>query len=430
MIQKIMKLLPWLILGSLILGFLYGIVFPDGASYVRWLGDLFLRALKMVIVPLILSSIAAGVANIGSSGNLGRIGGKTIAYYLVTITFAILIGLVLVNLIQPGVGADLGFKKEVEGLATDNVSFTQTLMNIIPENVFAAFSSGDMLAIIFFALLFGFFLTRIEQKYQEPLLSIINGVFQVMMKITQLIIIFAPLGIFGIMAGVVADQAGDWNELASVFGRLGLYMVVVLLALAIHAFLVLPGIVAFIARVNPYKHLALMITPLITAFSTASSSATLPLTMNAVENRAGISNRVSSFVLPLGATINMNGTALYECVAAMFIAQAYGIDLTFLQQAVVVVTALLASIGAAGIPMAGLVMMTVILTAVGLPLEGIGLILAVDRILDMFRTSVNVWGDTCGTVVVAKSEGETLQLERSYKELKNTPIDPTEKDDK
>jgi len=227
-----------------------------------------------------------------------------------------------------------------------------------------------------------------------------------MMKITMFIIKFTPIGIFGIVVKVVADQ----DDLLNLISRMGLYMGTVLLALGIHAFITLPLIVKMIGKARPLKHFSNMSTPLLTAFSTSSSGATLPLTMTAVEENSGVSNKITSFTLPLGATINMDGTALYECVAALFIAQAYGVDLSVGQQVIVVITALLASIGAAGIPMAGLVMITVILTAVNLPLEGVGLILAVDRILDMFRTATNVWSDSCGAVVIAKSEGEVLNV--------------------
>jgi Na+/H+-dicarboxylate symporter len=218
------------------------------------------------------------------------------------------------------------------------------------------------------------------------------------------VIRFAPLGIFAIVARIVSEQ----SDLVELFSRLGLYMIVVISGLAIHSLILLPLIILLLGRVNPLKHYRAISTPLLTAFTTASSNATLPLSMEAVEHTCGVSNRITSFTLPLGATINMNGTALYECVAVMFIAQAYGIHLTVVQQIVVVFTALLAAIGSAGVPMAGLVMMTIVLSAVSLPLEGIGLILAVDRILDMFRTTVNVLGDTCGAVIVARSEGEAL----------------------
>ena len=263
-----------------------------------------------------------------------------------------------------------------------------------------------MLSIIFFAILFGFFITKASASSAQVLKKAFNAIFDVMMKMTMFIIKFTPLGIFGIVAKVVAEQ----DDLIALGQRMGVYMFTVIAALAIHFFISLPLIAKYIGKINPFKHMKNMATPLLTAFSTSSSGATLPLTIDAVENKSGVSNNVSSFTLPLGATINMDGTALYECVAAMFIAQAYGIDLSIFQQLLIVFTALLASIGAAAIPMAGLVMITVILSAIQLPLEGVGLILAVDRILDMFRTATNVWSDSCGAAIIAKSEGEILKV--------------------
>ncbi len=402
--------LHWQILIALILAVLYGLYLTEYVEYVTWMGTLFLNALKMVIVPLILSSIISGVTNIGNAENLGRLGLKTMGYYLTTSLFAIVTGLLLVNLLQPGIGADLGFSKEVEGLSVAKDSFGQTLINIIPTNIFNSFANGEMLSIIFFAIFFGFFITRVEEKYSTMLTDFFNAVFEVMMKITLLIIKFTPLGILGIVAGVVAEQAGDAEALIDIGGRMGVYMIAVLGALIIHSMITLPLMLKFIGGINPFRHFQAMTTPLLTAFSTSSSNATLPLTMEAVEFNSGVSNKITSFTLPLGATINMDGTALYECVAAIFIAQAYGVELSFIQQIIVVITALLASIGAAGIPMAGLVMITIILSAVGLPLEGVGLILAVDRILDMCRTTVNVWSDSCGAAIIAKTEGETLKV--------------------
>jgi len=374
--------------------------------YVGWMGDLFLRALRMIIIPLILSSLISGITNIGEPENLGRLGLKTMLYYVVTSTFAIVTGLIFVNILRPGIGADLGFIQEVQGLSSARESFGSTLINIVPTNVFTALSEGQMLSIIFFALLFGFFITRVGKKYRDILTGFFNATFEVMMKVTMFIIKFTPYGVFGIVAKVVADQ----SDLLSLAERLGLYMLAVLLGLAVHAFITLPLVLRFAGKANAWKHMKAVSTPLLTAFSTSSSGATLPLTMEAVEHNSGVSNKISSFTLPLGATINMDGTALYECVAAMFIAQAYGIDLSITQQVIVVATALLASIGAAAIPMAGLVMITVVLSAVGIPLEGVGLIIAVDRILDMFRTATNVWSDSCGAVVIAKTEGENLKV--------------------
>jgi Na+/H+-dicarboxylate symporter len=408
MLKKIA--LHWQILIALVIAVLYGIYLTEYVYLIAWMGDLFLRALKMVIVPLLLTSIISGVANIGNGENLGRIGMKTFAYYISTSVMAILVGLFLVNILQPGVGADLGFTQEVAGLTAARGSFGDTLLNIIPSNIFTAFTQGKMLSIIFFALLFGFFITKVEDKYSNKLGEFFNAAFEVMMKLTMFIIKFTPFGILGIVAKIVAEQAGDSDALISIVSRLGIYMITVLLGLLIHATITLPLILKFVGKANPKKQFQALRTPLLTAFSTSSSSATLPLTMEAVEHNSGVSNKITSFTLPLGATINMDGTALYECVAAMFIAQAYGVELSFFSQIIVVFTALLASIGAAGIPMAGLVMITVILSAVGLPLEGVGLILAVDRILDMCRTTINVWSDSCGAVVIAKSEGEIVKV--------------------
>lgn len=380
---------------------------PDGVKYVAWMGDIFLRALKMVIIPLIFSSIISGVTSMGEGKNLGRLGLKTLTYYLGTSTLAIVTGLFVVNIVKPGIGVEMGFTQSVEGLAENAGSVKDIFYRLIPDNVVDAMAQGSILSVIFFAVIFGFFITKVEGKYKDSLTTFFDAIFEVMMKITLFIIKFTPFGIFGIVAREVARNS---DQLASIAGSLAIYSLCVFVALMIHAFVSLPLIVRFIGKARPFAHMKNMITPLLTAFSTSSSSATLPLTMDALENNSGVSNKISSFTLPLGATINMDGTALYECIAAMFIAQVYGVELSIAQQALVVVTALLASIGAAGIPMAGLVMITVVLTAVGLPLEGIGLILAVDRILDMIRTSVNVWSDSCGAVTIARSENEETSV--------------------
>lgn len=402
--------LHYQIIIMLFAGGFFGYYFNEAVIYTNWMGDLFLRALSMIIVPLILLSITTGVASVGSSGNLGRIGLKTIGFYILSTLVAILTGFILVSLIKPGTGADLGFKAPVVGIVDASDSFGQTLVKIIPQNIFEALAQGQMLSIIFFSILFGFFMTKIAEKSRNKLSDLFNAALDVIMRITLFVIKFTPLGIFSITAKVIAQQVEIGNEVSEVVGRLGLYIVTVLSGLLFHGIVTLPLFVKFLGRVNPIKHFRNMATPLLTAFTTSSSNATLPLTMEAVEDKDGVSNKIASFTLPLGATINMNGTALYECVAVIFIAQAYGIDLTLGKQVVIILTALLAAIGSAGIPMAGLVMMAVVLKAVGLPLEGIGLILAVDRILDMFRTAINVYGDTCGAVIVAKSEGEVLKI--------------------
>ncbi len=343
----------------------------------------------------------------GQGKNLGRLGLKTMLYYLSTSALAIITGLTVVNLVKPGVGVDLGLSKSVDGLADEAASVQDIFYRLVPDNLIDVMARGEILPVIFFAILFGYFITTVSKKYKETLSTFFNSVFEVMMKLTLFIIRFTPIGIFGIVSAEVAENSED---LASIAGSLAIYSLCVVAGLLFHAFVTLPLIVRVVGKARPLSHFRNMATPLLTAFSTSSSSATLPLTMESLEHKSGVSNKISSFTLPLGATINMDGTALYECVAAMFIAQAYGVDLAFGQQVLVVITALLASIGAAGIPMAGLVMITVVLTAVGLPLEGIGLILAVDRVLDMLRTSVNVWSDSCGAVTIARSEKEETSV--------------------
>jgi Na+/H+-dicarboxylate symporter len=399
--------LHWQILIALTLGTITGML-ARGLGFEAFIvekvavaGDLFIRGLKMVIVPLIVSSIISGVTSIGSAQNLGRMGAKTFLYYITTSLLAILTGLLMVNIIQPGVGVDILGEGTPEELASNVNKLADTLMGIIPTNPLQAMAAGDMLPTIFFSLLFGFFITQVQEPYKGKLTDFFNGIFEVMMKLTQFIIRFTPIGVFALIARTIAQTGLE------VMIPLASYMVTVMASLVIHATLTLPLLLYFVGGINPLAYVRAMSSALLTAFSTSSSSATLPLTMESVEHNAGVSGKTASFVLPLGATINMDGTALYECVAAMFIAQVYGFDLSFGQQVVVVITALLASIGAAGIPMAGLVMIAIILDAVGLPLEGIGLILAVDRVLDMMRTCTNVWSDSCGAGIIASSEGET-----------------------
>lgn len=419
--------LHWQILIALVLAVIAGMLSGETATIfgVRFfdiyafIGKLFLNALKMIIVPLIVSSIIVGIAGIGNRKGVGRLGGKTILYYVTTSLLAILIGLIVVNITQPGV-VEGQPAKDIIGLDADVSTITEKVagkssadivdifLRMIPTNVFdAATNNGQMLGVIFFSLLFGFFLARIEEPYAEALYNFWQGVFQVMMKITDLIMKFAPVGVFALVAKVVAGTGLD------AFKPLLVFFFTVLLALAIHMFITIPILLKTIARVNPILHFKAMFPALLTAFSTSSSSATLPVTMECVEKNAGVSNRTSSFVLPLGATVNMDGTALYECVAAMFIAQAYGIELTFATQFTIVLVALLTSIGVAGIPAASLVAISIILATIGLPAEAIGLILAVDRVLDMCRTSVNVFSDSSGAVLIARTEGEEGVLQKT-----------------
>lgn len=393
---------------------LFGVTF---LSVFEFVGTLFLNALKMLIVPLIVSSIITGVAGLGGHSGLGRLGGRTVLYYFTTSTIAIVIGLVLVNAIAPGIvngepARDLIGLSAETGEVAEKVAdrgtgdIVEIFLRMVPTNVVAAAANGQMLGLIFFSLLFGFFMTRVNDRSGSILRDFWQGILDVMMLITDWVMRFAPIGVFALVAKVVTVTGLD------AFQPLAEFFVTVVAALLIHLLVVLPLLLRFVGGVNPRLHFKAMTPAILTAFSTSSSSATLPITMDCVENRAGVSNRTTSFVLPLGATINMDGTALYECVAAMFIAQAYGLELTFATQFSIVLIALLTSIGVAGIPAAGLVAITIILASIGLPAEAIGLILAVDRVLDMFRTSVNVFSDSCGAVIIARLEGEKGILNR------------------
>ncbi|MCG8393751.1 MAG: dicarboxylate/amino acid:cation symporter [Pseudomonadales bacterium] len=394
---------------------------PLLASY-DLIGSLFINALKMVVVPLIVTAIIGGIVGVGDGKNLGRMGLKTVALYLTTSLMAVLVGLMVVNLFTPGV-VDGTPAKDMLGLAkdTDNVlasiegrgagDFTEILKQMLPPNLIAAAANGQMLGLIVFSLLFGFFLRTEDSPAGQSLRNIIEGIYQVIIKITMLIIRFTPLGVFGLIAATVTRTGLDAIE------PLAWFFLTVILALAFHALVFMPALVFLLARRSPLRHLQAMTPALLTAFSSASSAATLPLTMDCVQKRSGVSKRSSSFVLPLGATVNMDGTALYECVAAMFIAQAYGMDLSLATQFMIVITALLTSIGVASIPAASLVAITVILAAIGLPAEALGLILVTDRVLDMFRTAVNVWGDSVVTVLLARSEGEEQVLSLPVAEM-------------
>jgi Na+/H+-dicarboxylate symporter len=405
--------LHWQILIAILLAALAGSLTGTdaalfGVSYYavyQFLGTLFLNALKMLIVPLIFSAIIVGIGNIGNQQGFSRLGGKTLAYYLTTSFIAILTGLIFVNLIVPGADVQLG-AAEIQASLADKVAdrgaddIVAVFIRMVPPNIIQAAADGQMLGLIFFSLLFGYFINHIPADFSKNQQQFWNGVYHVMMKITDLIMKFAPIGVFGLVGAVVARTGVEQ------FTGVALFFVTVLVALFVHMFITMPVLLSVLGRVNPLLHFRAMAPALLTAFSTSSSSATLPITMECVEKNAGVSNKTSSFVLPLGATVNMDGTALYECVAAIFIAQAYGLELSFATQFLIVVTALLTSIGVAGIPSASLVAIGIILGAVGLPLEGIGLILVVDRILDMCRTSVNVFSDSCGAVIIGRSEGE------------------------
>lgn len=379
-------------------------------SIFDFLGTLFVNALKMLVVPLIAASVISGVASVGSPGDLGRLGGKTLLFYVVTTLLAVIVALTLVNVIRPGLidgeparellALEVSTQEVAGNVERGARSLVDTLLGIVPPNIIEAAAGNKLLGLVFFSILFGFFLTRIEPEHARPVIGFFQGVFQVMMRMTEFVMLLAPIGVFGLAARTVAKTGFD------AAGPLLLFSATVLSGLAIYALVLLPLLVRLVARIRPWPLFPAMAPALLTAFSTASSSATLPMSIDCVERRVGVSNRVCGFVMPLGASLNHAGSALFECAGAMFIAQAYGLELSFGTQFTIVVLALITSMGIAGIPAAALVGITVILTAVGLPVEAIGVLLVFERILDMCRTAVNVFADACCAVIVARLEGE------------------------
>ncbi len=384
----------------------------------HFFGQLFMNALKMIIVPVIISSIVYGILSIGNTHGMGRLAAKTIAFYALTSALAIVIGLVFVNVIQPGtVDAETasaivgqkqdvsGFLEKVEGKTTSVLS--NLFLRMVPTNIFEVTTrNNQLLGIIVVSLFIGFFLNKLPSNLRTVQVDFWNGIHQMMIMFTHFIIRFTPLGVLALITPIFTRTG---LELAK---PLFWFVACVLLGLATHFFVAMWLILRYMARIKPGKHYKAMIPALLTAFSTASSTATLPLTMQCVEEKGNISSRVSSFTLPIGATVNMDGTALYEAIVVLFIAQFYSVTSGFVidlgMQITVAIMALLTSIGVAGIPSASLVAIALILSAVGLPLEAIGLVLVVDRVLDMLRTAVNVFGDSVGAAVIARSEGEDI----------------------
>jgi proton glutamate symport protein len=368
---------------------------------------------------LVVSSVICGVASLGQSNDLGRIGGRTLTLYVGTTFIAVMVALVVSNVVVPGEldGAPVGDRLAFEASAADvadkvearaNVGVGETLLTAVPDNIVGAAAGTKLLGLVVFSILFGYFITRIDGARGVLLLDFWQGVFDVMMKFTEFVMRFAPIGVFGLVAKTVAKSGVQAAEPLVVFS------LSVVAGLAIYAFVMIPLLVWILGRVRPFALFPAMSPALLTAFSTASSSATLPMALDCVEKRAGVSNRVCGFVLPLGASMNHAGSALYECAAAMFIAQAYGLHLTFAHQFTIVVLALVTSMGIAGIPAASLVAITVILTAIGLPPEAIGVLLVFDRLLDMMRTTVNVLADGAAAVIVARMEGEEGVLQPQH----------------
>lgn len=390
------KSLIWQIILAFVLAIVVGIIFGEKTKYVQPLGDLFLRLIKFIIIPLILSTIVVGVTSSGDIKKLGRLGGKTISYYLVTSLIAISIGLAAGYIFSPGTGADVTVTKAAEA-PTETEGVIQTLLNIIPTNPIESLTNGDVLQIIFFAIFIGIGITIVGEK-AKPVQLFFDGLAEIMYKITGLIMVLVPIGIFGLLAPIIGAHG------LSVLLPLIKLIFAMLVACLLHAVLVYSSAVKIFGQMSPLHFFKGIFPAAAVAFSTSSSAGTLPVTMKNAQENLGITKETSSFVLPLGATINMDGTAIYQGIAVVFIAQYFGTTLTFSQLLMVALIGTLASIGTAGVPGAGLIMLTMVLAAVNLPLEGLALIAGIDRILDMMRTSVNIVGDASAGVVVEASE--------------------------
>ena len=380
---------------GIISGFLLGVYFPDFSKKIQLLGEIFLTLLKLIIVPLVFTSVFVAIISLGNIKRFKNLGTKTFMYYFATTGFSIILGLILVNLIKPGENFQTSFT--IENVSKiETLSFRELIWNIIPSNPFESFVKGKILQIIFFSVIFGLSVLTLDKNKISSLINFFDALNHALINLTKWIIKLTPVGVFSLVSYTVAEVG------VGILFPLGKYVITVILGLLIHAFFTLALLGFFLGKYNPYSYLIKVREALFLAFSTASSAATLPVTLELAEEKGKIKNEVAGFVLPLGATINMDGTALYEAVAAVFIANIYGISLSFSQLFIIFLTATLASIGAAAIPGAGLVMLTLVLTSVGIPLEGMGIILAVDRFLDMLRTAVNVWGDLTGAKIVDK----------------------------
>ncbi|MCL2727042.1 MAG: dicarboxylate/amino acid:cation symporter, partial [Bacteroidales bacterium] len=371
--------LHWQIVIAIILGSLFGFFFTEQVHYVDWMGTIFMRALKMIAIPLVFCSVVAGVASISAQDGFLRLGGKTLGYYFFTCLLAIITGFVLVNLIKPGQGLSIPLPEDVTTIATSQTNIRDFLIGLIPDNIFQAFANMNMVGIIIFAILFGVFLGKSIHPGARKVQHAIEGMGDVIMNLTLLILKLAPVGIFGLIAKVIASDASSPQLLRQMIESQGLYLFTVLLGIGIHMFITLSILMYVKGGINPFRHIAKMKDVILMSFSTASSSGTLPLTMSHVKERLGVSEKLTNFTLPLGCTVNMNGTSLYECVAVIFMAQVYGMDLSIGQQLFIIFGAFIVGLGAAGIPMASLVLTVVIIQMVGLPPESIGLILLVDR---------------------------------------------------
>ena len=417
--MKAIKLaLHWQMGIALILGATLGFIFCD--SYSVWgnvingVGDIFLHAINMIVIPLVFLSTVLGISTMTDSKSMGRIAVKTFLYFIVTAVLAAVVGVMVTDVLRPGYGT---YKAEVDAgeilktaQATESSTLMDKIVDIVPSNIFEAFSSGNILPIIFFSLLLGYFITKIHANRQATINNIFESFNDTIMALTNFIIRFAPLGIFAIVMVLVGKQASDIGALKDCFRNFAFFVIVVWISLIVMGGIVLPIMVGLMAKVSPIKHLKQIYSALMVAFSTSSSYSALPLIISDAKEKMGVSNNIASFTVPLGITFNKIGTIVYECVAVMFVAQAVGMDLTATQQVSLIGASIVTVLGAPSVPMAGVITLAVLLTAMGLPADYIGMFMAIDILCDMPKTLLNAYSVSCSAIIVARSEGEMLRI--------------------
>lgn len=403
---------------ALILGAILGFIFCD--SYGVWgnvingVGDIFLHAINMIVIPLVFLSTVLGISTMTDSKSMGRIAVKTFLYFIVTAVLAAVVGVIVTDVLRPGYGThktevDAGeIMKTVE--STESSTLMDKIVDIVPSNIFEAFSSGNILPIIFFSLLLGYFITKIHANRQATINNVFESFNEAIMVLTNFIIRFAPVGIFAIVMVLVGKQASDIGALKECFRNFAFFVIVVWISLIVMGGIVLPIMVGLMAKVSPIKHLKQIYSALMVAFSTSSSYSALPLIISDAKEKMGVSNNIASFTVPLGITFNKIGTIVYECVAVIFVAQAVGIDLTAAQQVSLIGASIVTVLGAPSVPMAGVITLAVLLVAMGLPTDYIGMFMAIDILCDMPKTLLNAYSVSCSAIIVARSEGEMLKI--------------------
>lgn len=417
--MKAIKLaLHWQMGIALILGASLGFIFCD--SYSVWgnvingVGDIFLHAINMIVIPLVFLSTVLGISTMTDSKSMGRIAVKTFLYFIVTAVLAAVVGVMVTDVLRPGYGT---YKAEVDAgeilktaQATESSTLMDKIVDIVPSNIFEAFSSGNILPIIFFSLLLGYFITKIHANRQATVNNVFESFNDAIMALTNFIIRFAPLGIFAIVMELVGKQASDIGALKECFRNFAFFVIVVWISLIVMGGIVLPIMVGLMAKVSPIKHLKQIYSALMVAFSTSSSYSALPLIISDAKEKMGVSNNIASFTVPLGITFNKIGTIVYECVAVIFVAQAVGVDLTAAQQLSLIGASIVTVLGAPSVPMAGVITLAVLLAAMGLPTDYIGMFMAIDILCDMPKTLLNAYSVSCSAIIVARSEGEMLRI--------------------